>query len=151
MPPTIRIAAPADLDPCEAILRSLPDWFGIPAAIDAYRRDMRTARTWVAGDPVVGFVTARRHFPEAGEIHVMGVRAEHHRRGIGRALVRQVEETLRAEGARLLQVKTVGPSSPDPAYAMTRRFYAALGFAPLEELPDLWDRNNPCLIMVKPL
>jgi hypothetical protein len=39
---------------------------------------------------------------------------------------------------------------PDEGYARTREFYTALGFRPLEELPDLWP-DNPCLIMVKSL
>lgn len=150
-PHGIRMASRDDFDACEAILMSLPDWFGLPASIDAYRRGMPDGMTWVTGDPIVGFVTVRRRFAHAAEVQVMGVRRECHRRGIGRALVRQAERDLRADGVRLLQVKTVGPSSSNAPYARTRRFYAALGFAPLEELPDLWDAHNPCLLMVKAL
>jgi ribosomal protein S18 acetylase RimI-like enzyme len=50
-----------------------------------------------------------------------------------------------------MQVKTLGPSNPDPGYARTRAFYEALGFRPLEELKQIWDEQNPCLIMVKQL
>jgi hypothetical protein len=49
-----------------------------------------------------------------------------------------------------LQVKTLGPTRPDEGYDRTRRFYAQLGFRPLEEIRDLWP-ENPCLIMVKAL
>ena len=55
-----------------------------------------------------------------------------------------------ADGVRLLQVKTLGPSDPDEGYRRTRRFYQAVGFEPLEELVGLWP-GNPCLIMVKVL
>jgi hypothetical protein len=49
-----------------------------------------------------------------------------------------------------LQVKTLGPSRPDPGYEATRRFYEASGFRPLEELHGLWP-GNPCLLLVKRL
>ncbi len=48
-----------------------------------------------------------------------------------------------------LQVKTLGSSHPDPYYARTRAFYFAMGFRPLEEFPQIWDAQNPCLIMVQ--
>ena len=48
-------------------------------------------------------------------------------------------------------MKTLAPSDPDPSYAATRAFYAAVGFLPLEELPQVWGPQNPCLLMVKAL
>ena len=36
-------------------------------------------------------------------------------------------------------------------YKETRAFYSALGFTPLEETKAFWGKDNPCLIMVKPL
>ena len=57
----------------------------------------------------------------------------------------------RSESFSLLHVKTLAPSHPDPGYAATRAFYAAVGFRPLEELPQVWGPENPCLLMVRPL
>jgi hypothetical protein len=34
---------------------------------------------------------------------------------------------------------------------MTRSFYEAIGFEPPEELPTYWGKDNPCLLLVKPL
>ena len=65
-------------------------------------------------------------------------------------MVQAREADARAEGVRLLEVKTLGASHPDPHYARTRHFYEAVGFLPLEET-DLWGEGAPCLIMVKPL
>jgi ribosomal protein S18 acetylase RimI-like enzyme len=93
---------------------------------------------------------AERHFPHAAEIHLMAVDPARHRQGAGRALVAALEADLAADGVRFLQVKTLGPSRPDEGYARTRRFYAGVGFEPLEEIPDLWP-GNPCLIMIKTL
>ncbi|MGD8396510.1 MAG: GNAT family N-acetyltransferase [Candidatus Eiseniibacteriota bacterium] len=137
---------------CESILRALPAWFGIEDAIVDYVRSTERFETVVAeiGPKIVGFATIRQHNPHAAEIHVMGVRPEHQGRGIGRALVAWVEDLVRARGTAFLQVKTLGPSRPNTAYARTRGFYEHMGFAPLEE-NDLWGEVNPCLILVKHL
>jgi len=60
------------------------------------------------------------------------------------------ESELRGDGCQVLQVKTLGPSHPDSRYALTRAFYQAVGFIPLEETHDLWP-ENPCLLMIKAL
>jgi GNAT superfamily N-acetyltransferase len=98
----------------------------------------------------VGVLLAERHFPAAAEIHLMAVERELRRRGVGRALVEALERDLIADGVKLLQVKTLGPSYPDAGYEQTRRFYESMGFEPLEEITGLWP-GNPCLIMVKVL
>ena len=50
---------------CRDVLESLPDWFGIPEAIDSFCREVRGLRMWVvnSGQDVAGFVTVRQHFP----------------------------------------------------------------------------------------
>lgn len=136
---------------CEPILRSLPEWFGIEEATAQYIEDVENLPTllaWVNGK-VVGFLTIRLHSEYAAEVHVVGVRPEMHRKGVGRALVARAEEVLRAKGVEYLQVKTLSPSHPDRNYARTREFYVAMGFRPLEEFRDLWGEANPCLQMVK--
>ena len=134
------------------LLDELPDWFGIPEANDEYVASATRLPGYLAkddGDPV-GVLLVDRHFPEAAEIHLIAVAPAHHRRGVGRALIDAAEADARSTGARLLQVKTLGPSRPDPGYDKTRMFYLAAGFLRLEELLDLWE-GNPCLVMVKPL
>lgn len=158
MPAVLIIRDRTDPDAVERLLRSLPEWFGIEQAIRDYVRDAHTMTTYLAvpagaqperSQPAAAMLVTR-HFPESAEIHLMAVAPEQHRRGIGRALVRELERDLAAEGVSLLQVKTLGPSHPDHHYQRTRAFYTAMGFLPLQELPDLWP-GNPCLIMVKPL
>ena len=137
---------------CEAILRDLPDWFGIEEALRAYVDDIVTMETLGAwhGEDLLGFVTLKRHFDRAAEIHVMAVRAPHHRRGIGRALLHAAERRLREDGVRWLQLKTLGPSHPDEGYRRTRAFYEALGYEPIEESASRWP-GNPSLQMIKAL
>ncbi len=132
----------------EAVLRDLPDWFGIERATRAYVGEAAGLPTFAAL-PDDGFLSLKRHTPQSAEIVVMGVRRALHRRGIGRALVAAAEAWCREGGVRVLQVKTLGPSRQHEGYAATRRFYEALGFVPLEELTGLWDEGNPALILVK--
>jgi GNAT superfamily N-acetyltransferase len=139
----------------ESILRSLPDWFGIEEAIVDYVRTADRSPTFVAeaAGEAVGFLTLKQTSADAVEIHVMGVRPAWHRRGIGRALVERAAEYARAEGVALLHVKTLArvPGDPYPPYAATRAFYAAAGFLPLGEFPQIWGPENPCLLMVRAL
>ena len=75
---------------------------------------------------------------------------DRHRHGLGRTLVDHATDLLRDRRVEYLQVKTLGPSRENAEYAMTRAFYEAMDFRPLEETA-LWGEANPCLIMVKHL
>ncbi len=138
----------------QRLLGLLPGWFGIEAANARYVEVAATLPTYLAwprgGGPAAGVLLVVRHFAGAAEICLMAVDPAVHRRGAGRALVAAVERDLIADGVGLLQVKTLGPSHPDAGYRLTRLFYQGMGFAPLEEIMDLWP-GNPCLIMVKAL
>ena len=149
----VRSLEAADAPACERILRSLPDWFGIEASNLQYIADLTALATLVAVDSgqIAGFLTLKRHNNVSSEIHCLAVERSRHRSGVGRALVRAAERNVAAEGVRLFQVKTLGPSNPDAGYAKTRAFYAAMGFLPLEETSALWGPGNPALIMVKAL
>jgi XTP/dITP diphosphohydrolase len=139
--------------PAEGIMRALPDWFGIEESIIEYARATADLPTFVAeaGARIVGFVTLKPTSAFALELHVMGVLPAWRRRGIGRALVERAAAYARAENFALLHVKTLAPTPDDlyAPYAATRAFYTAVGFLPMEELPQVWGPENPCLIMVR--
>ena len=138
---------------CESILRSLPLWFGLEYAIVKYIEDVKSMDTWVAydGDSPIGFISLHKHFEHSAEIHVVGVLADYHRKGIGHALLNAAEIDLREKGVKFLTVKTLSESRESKEYALTRKFYLKVGFTPLEEFKTLWDEFNPCLFMVKAL
>ena len=153
--PTWRVTS-GEPDPgtVERLLRSLPDWFGIESAVEGYgtaAARLPAYLAWPAGArQPAGALLAARHYPGAAEIYLMAIDPAMHRRGAGRALVAALEADLTADGVEFLQVKTLGPGYKDAGYERTRRFYAAVGFQPLEEIDGLWP-GNPCLIMIKSL
>jgi len=138
---------------CAELLTTVPHWFGVADANEEYRRVADRSPTLVAMDDgrAVGFLTVVRHSPHAAELHVMAVRPERHRRGIGRTLVARAEDRLRSEGVEYLQVKTLSASAGDQPYLGTLAFYTALGFRVLEEMPSLWDADNPAVLLIKRL
>ncbi|RIJ60173.1 GNAT family N-acetyltransferase [Clavibacter phaseoli] len=136
------------------ILEALPDWFGDPAAIDAYvaasESDGYDGLLAVEGATVIGVALLRRHFPESAELHLIAVAPDARGRGVGRLLVEHAADALATSGCALLSVHTVGPSFEHEPYAQTRGFYRRLGFLPLEEHPGL-DWSGPTLILVRPI
>ncbi|WP_436532303.1 GNAT family N-acetyltransferase [Actinoplanes sp. HUAS TT8] len=134
------------------ILRALPSWFGIEEAVLDYVDDAAVLPSYLAvrDSETVGVALVRRHFPESAELHLIAVHPQVRGTGVGSLLVAAVEDDLRADGVRLLQVKTTGESFEHDGYAQTRAFYRARGFVALEEIRGLiWD--GPTLLMVKTL
>ena len=138
---------------CEAVLRSLPMWFGIERALLMYARDSATMPTFALSDGphLGGFLTLREHFPEAWDIHCVAVRADARGQGHGSRLLAHAEAWLKERGVRFLQVKTVAATSSSREYAETREFYRHRGFTRIEVFPTLWDPHNPALQLIKVL
>jgi ribosomal protein S18 acetylase RimI-like enzyme len=138
---------------CNDLLRSLPLWFGIEAAIRQYVLDVERMPTLVAfeGELPVGFVSLNSHSEWTAEVHVMAIHPRCHRKGIGKALIEACERYLKERGYEFLSVKTISPSSANKEYALTRKFNLAMGFRPVEEFKNLWGEGNPCLLMIKSL
>lgn len=136
---------------CEKIIRSLPDWFGIEDAVQNYAVEINSLPTFLAFEDgqTVGFVTLKQHTPYSVEVYVMGVLMDYHRLGIGRTLMEHPQSYAKGLGVEYLQVKTLGPSNPDENYTKTRAFYLAMGYRPIEEFAQIWNDQNPCLILVK--
>jgi GNAT superfamily N-acetyltransferase len=136
---------------CAAVLATLPHWFGFPDSVADYVESADTHPTVVATveGRDYGILTLRVHTPYAAEIVVMGVVPEQHRGGIGRAMLGAAETWLAERDITYLQVKTLSPRSGDEGYAATRAFYFGCGFRPLEEMPKLWEADQPALQMIK--
>jgi GNAT superfamily N-acetyltransferase len=138
---------------CRRLLNELPDWFGIPEAMDdlVAKAERAGAVIAIVGGSEVGLMTLVRHTEFAAEIDVMAVAPDHHRQGIGRAMLEHAERLLAQDGVEYLQVKTLAETVEYEPYASTRAFYAACGFRPLQVFPELWDPENPALQLIKRL
>ncbi|MGI6238984.1 MAG: GNAT family N-acetyltransferase [Christensenellales bacterium] len=138
---------------CRQVLSALPDWFGIPEAIEQYAKDCRALEMHTAfdGGAPVGFLALKEASETALDMHVLGVTIGYQKRGIGRRFCALAESAARAGGKRFVTVMTLDDTHPDPYYARTRAFYRAMGYLPLLRLPTLWGEENPALVLIKPV
>ncbi len=138
---------------CFSIINNLDDWFGNEDANREYARGVRKEYFLSAqvGDIPIGFISVKDHNQFTGEIYVLGILEEFHNKGIGKRLIETAIERLMKNNKKFLTVKTLSGSNPDKYYKKTRAFYRALGFYPLEEMPELWSEEEPCLFMAKVL
>ncbi len=136
---------------CNSILRALPEWFGVEKSIVDYVEKVRDMTLYVAFENAnpIGFIALKIHNEFTAEISVMGIMNNFHRQGIGSSLIRHVERFCAANGLKYLTVKTLDASAVYEPYERTRKFYKNLGFVPLEVFPLYWDKDNPCLFLVK--
>jgi len=108
-----------------------PKWFN-ELGLKQIAKDLQTEQGLIAldEDRVVGFLTyCTDETRKTAELSWIGVRPDLHMRGIGRALVGALEETLTEQGFTSLEVSTVAPTIDYEPYARTRSFYYSVGFA----------------------
>lgn len=137
-----------DAEACDAIIASLPVWFGVEEGIRDCAEAVRHERGLVfdRDGSVIGFLTVVDLTPATSEITWMAVHADARGNGVGTALVEALVGRLAADGVSLLVVKTLSDrEDPGPEYAATRAFYLARGFVPAAEL-DLFP-DNPIQLM----
>jgi ribosomal protein S18 acetylase RimI-like enzyme len=142
-----------DAEACDAIIASLPGWFGNDDGIRECRELVRSAPGLVSEDAqrVVGFLTYARRYATTAEVTWIAVHADHRNAGIGSALLDELARGLASDGIRLLLVKTLSDrEDPGQEYAATRAFYLARGFIPAIEL-DIWGPENPAQLLARPL
>src|SRR5262245_40838505 len=97
-PHSLTIAGPiaADSHACEAVLRSLPDWFAHEESLLEYATNAAVRPTWTAalGNRLAGFLTVLHHFSTSAEVYAMAVHADFRNQRIGRRLLETVESSL---------------------------------------------------------
>lgn len=70
---------------------------------------------------------------------------------LGKSLYKMVESYFIKNGCKYVIVKTLSDRVNYQPYEKTREFYNRVGFEPLVTLTEMWDDENPCLIMIKDL
>ena len=138
----------ADVDPVARLAldslqeRYSPDWLAAHAHVKEgtflVARDVPT-------NTIVGFALAEKGESAEGHLLALAVDSQRRGQGIGRALLSDVRERLRQQGAlRLrLDVRWDDPSA--------RRFYARQGFAPAGIKENVYSDGTDALEMAKPL
>ncbi|GAA5161905.1 GNAT family N-acetyltransferase [Viridibacterium curvum] len=148
-------AAQLDAAECEAVLRSLPRWFGIEEALLEYASKAPAQSGFAVRDSMrmLGFLTLETmpEEPDAYEIYCLAMHADYRQQGLGGRLLATAEHWLRAHGEHHLYVRTLAASHPSPEYAETRRFYERAGFAAVSVSLETWGPKIPCLMMRKEL
>ena len=137
------------------ILCKLKPWFEDEKAVDDYVENVQDemVKFWGAfsEERCVGFLSVIEHYNRAGEIYVCGVEQKYAGQGIGTKLCKTAEEHLILQDFDYMIVKTLSEKSAYEPYSKTRHFYEKMGFVPLITLNEIWDKDNPCLIMIKNL
>jgi GNAT superfamily N-acetyltransferase len=114
----------------EDLTTRLPEWFGQRESNRHYAEQAEILDALIAriGGSARGLLLLKRHGPVSAEIYWLGVDPDHHRQGVGRALVGAIESWLRQEKLKYLFVMTLHPDDPHEPYRHTRAFYERLGF-----------------------
>jgi len=114
----------------EALTARLPQWFAQAASNRHYAEQAEQLEAWIArlDGQATGLLLVKRHSATSAEIYWLGVDPDHHRRGVGRALIGSLERRLRDEKARFLFVTTLHPDVDYEPYRHTRAFYESMGF-----------------------
>ncbi|MDE7266893.1 MAG: GNAT family N-acetyltransferase [Lachnospiraceae bacterium] len=136
------------------ILERLPEWFGNKQALDEYVEKVKELPYYAAlniAGQCIGFFAVKIHYQHTGDIFVCGVVPEYQHNGIGKKLYHVAENNFIREGCKYVIVKTLSDIVDFEPYAQTREFYKSIGFEPLITLTEMWDEENPCLIMFKSL
>lgn len=117
------------------------------------QRSLSTDALYVAveNERVVGFATVGGEKEEV-EITWLAVDPTRQKNGLGRALVRRIEENLVGKGIELLTVKTLAEGANYPPFETTRRFYEKVGFTHVETVDPYpgWN-GDPAAIYEKVL
>ena len=133
------------------ILRKLPEWFGIETSLLEYVNTVYKYNFWAAFDNnnCIGFFSVKIHHNRTGDIYVCGINPNYHRKGIGKLLYKELEKYCIKNSCEYIIVKTVDEIDIKKSYGKTVKFYKSIGFKELITIPEVWDKNNPCLIMIK--
>ena len=103
----------------------------------------------VADDRVVGFGYCEPERMTSGTWNLLavGILARHRGRGIGRAMMRYLEDRLRTAGERVLIVETMGT----PAFTRQRAFYTANGYAEEARIREFYEPGGDKVVFWKHL
>ncbi len=98
-------------------------------------------------DKLLGFAYGTEEMMTDGTYNLLalGVDPAQQGKGIGKALIQQMEQTMRVRGGRIMIIETSGTD----AFASTRTFYEGLEFKKVASIPDFWATDDAKVIYWK--
>ena len=135
------------------ILRKLPEWFGNEKGLLNYVNTVHDFPFWAAfdGENCIGFFSGKIHYNRTGDIYVCGIDPNYHGKGIGTLLYNKLEEYCIKNNCDYIIVQTLSEVAEYQPYLKTKKFYKKMGFKELISFLEIWDKENPLLIMIKNL
>lgn len=106
-----------------------------------------------AQDDLLGFIVYEIKNQNVCEILWIAIKKEERNKGLGTALMNELEYIIEEKDVRLLMVKTLADEIEYEPYRYTRLFYRNKGFFHIETIEPYpgWTVGNPCAIYVKVL
>jgi len=148
-PTEIRLAVSADVTAIATMSRDLIEtglgWSWTPQRVaHALRRRDSVGAVASSGGRLAGFAIMRFGWEEAN-LDLLAVAPRYRRRGVGRALVRWLEESALVAGVGVvrLQVRADQPG--------TQAFYRALGYRPWRKVAGYYARRQTAVYMAHDL
>ena len=137
----VRHAQPDDIPALEAIIRGVglftsEEADGFAGTLADHFAEPEEGHVWlIAGEGQgAAYLAPETAGPEVWNLLFLGVKPEGRRQGLARGLITEVEQRLRAKGARMLLID----SSTEPPMAAARALYEALGYERVALIPDYW-------------
>ncbi|MDQ2812868.1 MAG: GNAT family N-acetyltransferase [Actinomycetota bacterium] len=124
----------------------------VRTALDGFLTGVAAADRWLTTDTGTSIAATAYYAPErmtdgTWNLYLLAVHPDYQGQGRGAALVRHVEQDLRAAGARVLLIETSGV----PGFAGQRAFYAALGYHEEARIRDFYESGDDKVIYWKAL
>lgn len=135
---------------CVDVVKTLPEWFSYPGALEEVDAAARSQEGFVAMEDgaVAGFVTLKARFDESMEITFLAVRKDCRAGGYGRALVRAACDHALSQGASTICLLTFAGPGP---YEETVGFYRRVGFWRVKEMALTEWGGATALLMAAPI
>ena len=137
----VRDAQPDDIPALQAVIRNIglftpEEADGFAGTIPGHFASPSQGHLWLLADDGQGaaYLAPEAAGPGVWNLLFLGVLPEARRRGLARALIAEVEQRLRAQGARMLLIDT----STEPPMAAARALYERLGYERVGLIPDYW-------------
>ncbi len=136
---------------CFNIAQALPEHFNQTGLINMAKA-LETDKLYTLTEhKLKSFATIQTLNNHLAEITWLATENKSQGKGYGSILLEHIENDLKAQGIKMLKVKTLATEANYEPYEKTLRFYQKLGFIHIESIDPYpgWDAGNPCAILIK--